>query len=312
MTDLRVCLDALIPQVMARPRAEVLVCDNASTDGTPDLLRSYQARCARIRYYRQPSNVGFDANVRTCVKLANAEYMSLLADDDIYPPGLLARLDGELHERKPLILYINHVPFFQRAPEVHLPARAPAIDRDYESGRDFFLDCGLGFISSLTWQTESALNNLAVAEQDLGYTHVAISAAICMQERGLYCYRGTAHVLAQHVEESRYPAFTACFLNAHLLYRDLRTQGLLDPKDYELLIKRDRFLLPRYYLNTKCSDTYETESQRIAPAMRRLYGGYWWFYPILLPLMLVPRGLLSPPYRLTRTLYRRWRLYHYQ
>ncbi|MEZ5865821.1 MAG: glycosyltransferase family 2 protein [Geminicoccaceae bacterium] len=41
---------------------ELILCDNASTDRTKAICEDYAARDPRIRYYRNPRNVGAAAN----------------------------------------------------------------------------------------------------------------------------------------------------------------------------------------------------------------------------------------------------------
>jgi GT2 family glycosyltransferase len=49
---------------------ELIICDNASTDATPAICRGFAANEERIRYYRQPHNLGAAANFNHCVDLA--------------------------------------------------------------------------------------------------------------------------------------------------------------------------------------------------------------------------------------------------
>src|SRR5205807_9176893 len=49
-------LDCLLTQTFSA--YELIVSDNASTDGTAELCRQYAARDARIRYIRNDRNVG--------------------------------------------------------------------------------------------------------------------------------------------------------------------------------------------------------------------------------------------------------------
>lgn len=62
---------------------EVVIGDNASTDGTREACRAY-ARDPRVRYYRSATNRGATANVRSCVRdYASGEYALVLSDDDL-------------------------------------------------------------------------------------------------------------------------------------------------------------------------------------------------------------------------------------
>lgn len=58
---------------------EVLVCDNASTDDTPAVVREFGPR---VRYYRHDHNLGAYSNFLSAPSLATGEFFSWLQDDD--------------------------------------------------------------------------------------------------------------------------------------------------------------------------------------------------------------------------------------
>ncbi|MGN6380150.1 MAG: glycosyltransferase [Gaiellales bacterium] len=68
---------------------ELLVCDNASTDGTRELVASFGD--PRIRYLRNPENLGMVASWNRLVEEARGELIANLCDDDLCLPGRLAR-----------------------------------------------------------------------------------------------------------------------------------------------------------------------------------------------------------------------------
>jgi len=68
---------------------ELVICDNASTDETPQLCRGYDD--PRIRYVRFDEFVGQAANWNRCLDLATCEYIVLLHADDILRPAFLKR-----------------------------------------------------------------------------------------------------------------------------------------------------------------------------------------------------------------------------
>ena len=53
-------LDALLGQ--SYEDFELIISDNASTDGTADICRRYGKQDSRIRYIRQPRNIGLAPN----------------------------------------------------------------------------------------------------------------------------------------------------------------------------------------------------------------------------------------------------------
>ena len=71
---------------------EVVVSDQASTDGTEALVRELAAGDARIRYLRHATNDGGStANFNLLGRELRGAYAMLLADDDWLDPGYVAR-----------------------------------------------------------------------------------------------------------------------------------------------------------------------------------------------------------------------------
>jgi glycosyltransferase domain-containing protein len=64
------------------PNLELVISDNASTDGTEGICREVCEQHPHIRYIRQPENRGASANFWELLNLAQGEYFMWLADDD--------------------------------------------------------------------------------------------------------------------------------------------------------------------------------------------------------------------------------------
>ncbi len=71
---------------------ELVIVDNCSTDDTPEIVRPYLTRDRRIRYVRNPVNVGAQRNLNRCIELASGEYVNILCADDILAPTALQKL----------------------------------------------------------------------------------------------------------------------------------------------------------------------------------------------------------------------------
>ena len=83
---IRDTLDSAIRQISGKfeARVEILVSDNASTDGTPEIIQTYQStHSVRIQYSRNDRNIGFDGNVDRLFKIASGKYVWILGDDDV-------------------------------------------------------------------------------------------------------------------------------------------------------------------------------------------------------------------------------------
>jgi glycosyltransferase involved in cell wall biosynthesis len=75
---LRRSIEAALDQTL--PDVEVLVSDDASTDGTAEVVRSFGDR---VRYHRNPQNIGSWPNFAKLTELASGDFFSWLQDDDV-------------------------------------------------------------------------------------------------------------------------------------------------------------------------------------------------------------------------------------
>jgi glycosyltransferase involved in cell wall biosynthesis len=75
-------LDSLLQQTFED--FEIVVCDNASTDSTEQICRSYAGRDPRIRYFRNVTNLGAIANFNKTFELASAPLFKWAAHDDLH------------------------------------------------------------------------------------------------------------------------------------------------------------------------------------------------------------------------------------
>ncbi len=79
------------------PNLEVIVVDNGSTDGTPELLREEAARDGRVRVVLNETNAGFAAANNQGLALATGDVLVLLNNDTVMTRGALAALVRHLH-----------------------------------------------------------------------------------------------------------------------------------------------------------------------------------------------------------------------
>lgn len=68
---------------------ELVVCDNASTDATWEILTDYARKDNRTRIYRNDSNLGFKKNFERAIRLCKADYIALSDQDDVWYPNHL-------------------------------------------------------------------------------------------------------------------------------------------------------------------------------------------------------------------------------
>jgi glycosyltransferase involved in cell wall biosynthesis len=83
---------------------ELIISDNASTDGTADICHHYGKQDSRIRYLRQPYNIGLAPNRNFVVRQARGELFKEASDDDLYARDMLKRCVDALDEHPQVVL----------------------------------------------------------------------------------------------------------------------------------------------------------------------------------------------------------------
>src|SRR5690349_18596953 len=77
------------------PHFEIIVSDNASTDDSVSVVKSFSD--PRIRLLQNPVNLGFASNLDHASETARGDYMMMLSSDDLMKPGALEIYAGLLH-----------------------------------------------------------------------------------------------------------------------------------------------------------------------------------------------------------------------
>jgi glycosyltransferase involved in cell wall biosynthesis len=77
---------------------EFLVCDDASTDYTAQIVQSYVARDSRFRFISQESNIGMLGNFEHGLSMSRGDYILALGSDDALMPECLTFLNSVLRE----------------------------------------------------------------------------------------------------------------------------------------------------------------------------------------------------------------------
>jgi len=104
---------------------ELIICDNASTDRTGDIGRSYASKDHRICYVRNETNLGLARNYGRTFELSSGEYFGWHAADDLSAAGSLARCVAVL-DRQPAVVLAY--------PKTQLIDEAGRITSDYDDG----------------------------------------------------------------------------------------------------------------------------------------------------------------------------------
>lgn len=126
---------------------EIIICDNASTDGTEAICQRFASRDRRIRYCRNPYNIGAAANFNRTFKLSSGEYFKWAAHDDLCAPEFLARCVEVLDRDPGVVIAYPCAKFIAKNGEElepytkKLPTDSPNLAKRYEALLRFGYKC---------------------------------------------------------------------------------------------------------------------------------------------------------------------------
>lgn len=83
---------------------EIIICDNASSDGTPAICSAYAELDERVRFIRNPRNIGAAPNFNKTFQQARGEYFAWAAHDDVHHPGFLEACVAVLDKDRDAVL----------------------------------------------------------------------------------------------------------------------------------------------------------------------------------------------------------------
>lgn len=106
---------------------ELLVSDNASTDGTREVVEAYVRADPRVRYLRQSENIGANGNYSHLVRVARGEFFKWAASSDLCAPTFVEKCVTALATRPDAVLAVPRTCTF-----VGDPSTAKRYDHDIE------------------------------------------------------------------------------------------------------------------------------------------------------------------------------------
>ena len=123
---------------------ELIISDNASTDSTAEICHRYANEDSRIRYIRQPRNIGLAPNHNFVVDESRGEFFKWAASDDLYGRELLQSCIDALDEHPNVVLAHSWTAAIDSAGKVIQAYRYPLVTDSMsppERFRSFMFGC---------------------------------------------------------------------------------------------------------------------------------------------------------------------------
>jgi abequosyltransferase len=184
---------------------EVVTCEDLAPkrDEVRAVVTAFSASSAyNIHYHENPTNRGFDGNLRRLVECANGEYIMFMGDDDMFVPGALDLFITFLkqHRDKSYVLrsYLTEHPdgrieYYRYLPKSQiLPAGESTVAWLFKRSVSL---CGF---------TISRENALQFATTDLDGTllyQIYLMAQVCIKQDSIYCDIPITHAVQTFRED---------------------------------------------------------------------------------------------------------------
>jgi glycosyltransferase involved in cell wall biosynthesis len=82
LSDALESLSTILKRSNLGPKVQICVSDNASTDQTSDIIRTYGDAFSHFSYNKNPKNLGYSRNLLNAIRLSEGDYVLPIGDDD--------------------------------------------------------------------------------------------------------------------------------------------------------------------------------------------------------------------------------------
>lgn len=113
---IRRALDSLLSQTYKN--FELIISDDASSDETSLICQDYLKRDARIKFFRQPQNLGLVKNFAFVLNLAQGEYFMWAAQDDWWDKRFIEKMLEALKKNPKYVVAMSHFKIKRESGEI--------------------------------------------------------------------------------------------------------------------------------------------------------------------------------------------------
>ena len=241
--------------------------DDASTDGTWEILQEYAQRDSRIRLLRQDRNQGLSVSRNRAIQEANGEYLLMLDGDDLFAPDMVEKAYTKAKETDADMVMWDYVVFYK---EDDIPGlcnepsalndispvnkvallRRPAFTWVRLLKTEMLRNLGISFTPGLTkqdipihWKLVTTLENISLIPERLSYYRQQIGSTSNRKGKSVF---SLAYVMDIVKEQLLSDGLYDTYKNEFLFWRTTCLYGMYDVvypelKAEALELVRERF-----------------------------------------------------------------------
>jgi len=279
----------------AGPDIEIVISDNASTDGTEALVADFKKNYSAVQYARNESNLGYDRNLLRAIGLARGEYIWLFGSDDLLKEGAIEAVRQKILNApvRPTLVYINHE-ILSRGRGILIPYKVTCrVDRDLDvTGCLRLLGLNLGYMSALVVPRDQ-FQRVEVSPAVLGSGWVQLYLLMGhLQAGGPIRYVGRPYVsVGMDPRPWSWYDYTETWVE-HLdrVLWSARNWGYSRATIRRMVSHTIRHYHFRVILSWRCDN--EETLRKAFPKFLKAYWRYPWFWILLVPARYAPRSVI--------------------
>ena len=181
---------------------ELVITDNASDDGTMDMIMEYSKKYPNIVYKKNIINLGAVTNIYKAFEISSGEYVWILGDDRL-ETGIFKEILKIINDNNPMHIFLNHSVIYNGKKEYDKICTLPS--KFYENGLQMFKEIAdnaenhlgaLMFISSNIYKRKVIKECISIFKNINEEENLAIPLGFAV-----YSVKGNAYLFSEPVIE---------------------------------------------------------------------------------------------------------------
>ena len=184
---IRAAIESVIAQTFVD--WELIIVDDCSTDGTPDVARRYAERDCRIRVVLNERNLGDYPNRSHAATFARGKYLKYHDSDDLLYPHCLATMVGMLDAEPRAAFALSSGSYWRGGPCPMLSSPADSYRREFLGSGMFSLGPACGLFRTEWFRSVGGFENTGASSDTVFWLRACATAHVLLVPGDLFWYR---------------------------------------------------------------------------------------------------------------------------